>query len=188
MMFIGLGVRGSRWAVGLDTGRRVDDDEDNAAVRPQQPPATSHQPLPAHNDHFLWQLDPGSPASTRLGEAALCAQVVTGWGPVTSQCHICHLAAVWVLTAGCPSPFIVHTLVHTSPAVHCCPGCCSAGVCHHRGPGEHWSPQGVRATFYSLDTHVTTTRHQSHSTNFPFTLFRLVYFSCINKGWPHIFL
>ena len=53
MMFIGLGVRGSRWAVGLDTGRRVDDDEDNTAVRPHQPPATSHQPLPAHNDHFL---------------------------------------------------------------------------------------------------------------------------------------
>ena len=41
MMFIGLGVRGSWWAVGLDTGRRVDDDEDNAAVRPHQPPATS---------------------------------------------------------------------------------------------------------------------------------------------------
>ena len=41
MMFIGLGVRGSRWAVGLDTGRRVDDDEDNTAVRP---PAPSHQP------------------------------------------------------------------------------------------------------------------------------------------------
>ena len=41
-MFIGLGVRGSRWAVGLDTGRRVDDDEDNTAVRPHQPPATSH--------------------------------------------------------------------------------------------------------------------------------------------------
>ena len=95
-MFIGLGVRGSRWAVGLDTGRRVDDDEDNTADRP---PATSHQPLPAHNDHFLWQLDPGSPASTRLGEAALCAQVVTGWGPVTSECHIYHLAAVWILTS-----------------------------------------------------------------------------------------
>ena len=180
-MFIGLGVRGSRWAVGLDTGRRVDDDEDNTAVRPHQPPATSPCQLIMTISCDSW-IQAAQPAP------ALCAQVVTGWGPVTSQCHICHLAAVWILAAGCPSPFIVHTLVHTSPAVHCCPGCCSAGVCHHRGPGEHWSPQGVRATFYSLDTHVTTTRHQSHSTNFPFTLFRLVYFSCINKGWPHIFL
>ena len=154
----------------------------------QQSGHTSHQPPATSPCQLIMTISCDSWIQAAQPAPALCAQVVTGWGPVTSQCHICHLAAVWVLTAGCPSPFIVHTLVHTSPAVHCCPGCCSAGVCHHRGPGEHWSPQGVRATFYSLDTHVTTTRHQSHSTNFPFTLFRLVYFSCINKGWPHIFL
>ena len=70
-MCIGLGVRGSWGAGGLDTGRRVDDDEDNTAVRPHQPPATSPCQLIMTISCDSW-IQAAQPAPGR-GGSSLCS-------------------------------------------------------------------------------------------------------------------
>ena len=104
MMFIGLGVRGSRWAVGLDTGRRVDDDEDNTAVRPHQPPATSPCQLIMTISCDSW-IQAAQPAPAR-GGSSLCSG---GHWLGTSDQSVSYLPPGCCLDTDCWLPLTLHS-------------------------------------------------------------------------------
>ena len=71
-----------------------------------QPPATSHCQLIMTISCDSW-IQAAQPAQAGGGSSLFSGG---HWlGPVTSECHIYHLAAVWILTAGCWLPLTLHS-------------------------------------------------------------------------------